>query len=87
MKMTPEIKRAIDLKSLKELLFYSRFCPIGHSLFEGETGKYWFSLIQKSDRTKLTDTSNEVGWKRPSSMPDAQTILGIDYNESSFDLF
>ena len=41
MDLTPQNKAAIDALSYEELLSEWRFAPVGHRMFQGETGVYW----------------------------------------------
>lgn len=64
--MTPEQKKTIDEMSYTQMLSLWRFAPVGHPMFEGDTGEY-FSKVMKEKKEKVgaaghTAASKLIGW-------------------------
>lgn len=64
--MTQETKRQIDEMKYEDMLCLWRFAPIGHPMFQGETGNY-FSESMKLKRSNISDMehteiSKRIGW-------------------------
>lgn len=67
MKLTEDVKAAIDAKSYEQLLERWRNAPLGDLMFQDETGEYWSKRM-----TKLRDeegglarhvaASKSIGW-------------------------
>jgi len=66
MKLTEENKKAIDGLSYDQLLSQWRFAPLGNPWFQGETGDYWGSVMNKKKEVigqdKAVSVSKNVGW-------------------------
>lgn len=63
MNLTPELKAEIDGKSYTELLRRWRHAPLGDTMFQGESGKYWNErLAELRDTVDHVAISKEIGW-------------------------
>ena len=67
MKLTEENKQHIDGLSYEQLLSRWRFAPSGDRWFQGETGDYWGSVMNKKKeeigQVKASCISKDIGWK------------------------
>lgn len=53
----------IDGAPYETLLYNWRFAPIGHPIFEGETGRYYSKLMkQKREQCGHVRASKNIGW-------------------------
>ena len=69
MKLTPEVKAAIDTRSYASLLNEWRFAPSGSPMFEGESGKYFGERMaelrsQPGGNERHTQASKQIGWEQ-----------------------
>lgn len=65
--MDEKIKEQIDMMDYESMLSLWRFAPVGHPMFQGDTGDY-YSKIMREKATKLSDwervaASKSVGWR------------------------
>lgn len=65
--MTPEQKKTIDGMSYEAMLSLWRNAPVGHPMFQGDTGNY-YTEIMKQKRKEVGDAghvaaSKSVGWE------------------------
>ena len=67
MDLTENNKNHIDSLSYEQLLSHWRFAPSGNPWFQGETGDYWGSVMNKRKEEigpeKATQISKDIGWK------------------------
>ena len=67
MKLTEGNKKHIDSLSYEQLLSKWRLAPSGDIWFQGETGDYWSSVINKKKeeigQVKASCISKNIGWK------------------------
>ena len=67
MQLTKENKQHIDGLSYEQLLSRWRFAPIGDRWFQGETGDYWGSVMNKKKeeigQAEASNISKDIGWK------------------------
>ena len=67
MDLTKENKKCIDSLSYEQLLSYWRFAPLGDLWFQGETGDYWGSVMNKKKEElkgyQAVAISKNIGWK------------------------
>ena len=67
MRLTEENKKAIDSSSYEQLLSRWRFAPSGDLWFQGETGDYWGSVMNKKKeeigQVEAVKVSKDVGWR------------------------
>jgi len=66
MKTKKEIKKQIDEMTYESMLSLWRFAPVGHPMFQGETGDY-YAKVMREKAAKITDServaaSKLVGW-------------------------
>ena len=62
------LKTVIDKMTYAELLSRLRFAPLGDTIFQGEIGQY-YKTVMKKRREELGDDeaaeiSKRIGWKR-----------------------
>ena len=50
MELTEENKKHIDSLSYEQLLTRWRFAPLGDLWFQGETGEYWGTVMEKKKK-------------------------------------
>ena len=66
MQLTEGNKKHIDSLSYKQLLSEWRFAPSGSPWFQGETGEYWGSAMNKKKEEIGQDmavhVSKSIGW-------------------------
>ena len=66
MDLTEENKKHIDSLSYEQLLSHWRFAPSGDPWFQGETGDYWSSILNKKKEEIGVDEaahiSKDIGW-------------------------
>ena len=66
MDLTKGNKKHIDSLSYEQLLFQWRFAPSGNPWFQGETGDYWGSAMNKKRKEigqdKAVHASKSIGW-------------------------
>jgi hypothetical protein len=65
MELTPELKAAIDKKSVEALLSRVRFSPCGDAMFQGASGDYWLkrlSELRSQDNDAYVAASKSLGW-------------------------
>jgi len=66
MNLTEGIKKVIDAKSVRELLYQVRYAPIGDEMFQGETGEYWMKRLvelRNQDGAAYVQASKSIGWE------------------------
>lgn len=66
--MTDEEKKRMDSMSYREMFRIWRFSPVGNSLLQGESGRY-FEKVMTSKRADVgpaehTRISKELGWRQ-----------------------
>ena len=66
MDLTRENKKHIDSLSYEQLLTQWRFAPMGNRWFQGETGNYWGSAMNKKKeeigQNEAVSISKSIGW-------------------------
>ena len=66
MELTKENKKHIDSLSYEQLLSQWRVAPSGNPWFQGETGDYWGSVMNKKKKEigqdKAVSVSKSIGW-------------------------
>ena len=66
MDLTKENKKDIDNLSYEQLLSRWRFAPPGDRWFQGETGDYWGSAMNKKKeeigQAEAVRVSKDIGW-------------------------
>lgn len=62
--LTDDVKKQIDAMTYAQLLSRWRFAPIGHPLFEGESGKYFGERMAELRRAgeDHVAASKSLGW-------------------------
>lgn len=62
--MDPKTKQWIDQASYTDMLRKVRYAPLGDSLFTGETGKYFMTVMEskKPSPEEHTAISKLIGW-------------------------
>jgi len=64
--LTKENKKHIDSLSYEQLLSQWRLAPMGDRWFQGETGNYWSSVMNKKKKEigqdEAVSVSKNVGW-------------------------
>jgi len=67
MQLTEKNKKYIDSLSYEQLLSRWRFAPMGDLWFQGETGDYWGSVMNKKKeeigQVKAAYISKDIGWE------------------------
>ena len=67
MELTEENKKCIDSLSYEQLLSRWRFAPSGDRWFQGETGDYWGSVMNKRKeeigQDEAVRISKDIGWR------------------------
>ena len=67
MELTKENKKHIDSLSYEQLLSQWRFAPSGNPWFQGETGDYWGSVMNKKKdeigQVEAANISKDIGWQ------------------------
>ena len=66
MQLTEGNKKHIDSLSYEQLLSQWRFAPSGDRWFQGETGDYWGSVMNKRKKeigqVEAVEVSKDIGW-------------------------
>ena len=66
MELTEGNKKHIDSLSYEQLLSKWRFAPMGDPWFQGETGEYWSSTMNKARKeigqVEAVNVSKDIGW-------------------------
>ena len=66
MDLTKENKKYIEDLSYEQLLSRWRFAPLGDCWFQGETGDYWGSAMNRKKeeigQNKAVSISKSIGW-------------------------
>ena len=62
MDVTPEIKKVIDDKSYRSLLYGWRFAGSSDEIMQGESGEYWGKRMAEIKPANHVQISKDLGW-------------------------
>ena len=68
--ISEKIKKEIDNMTYEAMLSLWRFAPVGHYMFQGETGNYYAKIMhEKSEKISSSErvaASKSIGWEKES---------------------